>query len=251
MQRLRKALLAQGYSACRETIRKTVRAAGWSWKKAKKLLTRANAQKRADFVEKLKGWLDEASRGERVVVFIDEAHVHQDLKPGYGWFKADGQGHKVDSSSPGLSKKRSLYGIYFYNEGRVRIRDYKKANSTNTVEVLWHVRKEIGDVDVPMTLIWDGVAYHKSGEVVAAASGLGLELEPLPGYSPDLMPVELLWQWLRQEVTFDQCHEELKELRERIALFEADIHNEPFAVADRLVVKTVLDPHEEERRLSK
>lgn len=244
-------MLGQGYQACRETIRKAVRAAGWSWKKAKKLLTRANAKKRAAFVEKLKGWLDEAARGQRILVFIDEAHVHQDHKPGYGWFKADSQGHKVDSSSPGLSKKRSLYGIYFYNEGRVMIRDYKRANKTNTVEVLWHINKALGAVNVPVTLIWDGAAYHKSPMVTAAASGLGLELELLPGYSPDLMPVELLWQWLRQEVTFDRCHHSLKQLVERIVLFEQGINAEPFAVADRLVVKTELDPLEEERRLSK
>jgi transposase len=28
----------------------------------------------------------------------------------------------------------------------------------------------------------------------------------LPGYSPDFMPVEALWHWLRQSVTYNHCH---------------------------------------------
>ena len=35
---------------------------------------------------------------------------------------------------------------------------------------------------------------------------LGIELAPLPGYSPDLMPVEALWRWLREDVTYHYCH---------------------------------------------
>jgi hypothetical protein len=31
---------------------------------------------------------------------------------------------------------------------------------------------------------------------------------PLPGDSPDLMPVEALWRWLREDVTYHHCHGE-------------------------------------------
>jgi hypothetical protein len=31
---------------------------------------------------------------------------------------------------------------------------------------------------------------------------LQIELVPLPGYSPDFMPVEALWRWLREDVTY-------------------------------------------------
>ena len=29
-----------------------------------------------------------------------------------------------------------------------------------------------------------------------------IDLVPLPGYSPDFMPVEALWRWLREDVTY-------------------------------------------------
>jgi transposase len=38
---------------------------------------------------------------------------------------------------------------------------------------------------------------------------------PLPGYSPDLMPVEALWRWLREEVTYHHCHASTEDLIRR------------------------------------
>jgi len=38
------------------------------------------------------------------------------------------------------------------------------------------------------------------------ARTLDITLMPLPGYSPDLMPVEALWRWLREDVTDHHCH---------------------------------------------
>jgi transposase len=36
----------------------------------------------------------------------------------------------------------------------------------------------------------------------SAAASLGIQLLPLPGYSPNLMAVEPLWRWLREDVTY-------------------------------------------------
>ena len=60
----------------------------------------------------------------------------------------------------------------------------------------------------------------------------------LPAYSPDLMPVEHLWKWLRHEVTYNDCPLSLDELVERVAAFEARLQAEPEAVARRLPVRT-------------
>src|SRR4051794_36185794 len=40
---------------------------------------------------------------------------------------------------------------------------------------------------------------------------------PLPGYSPDLMPVEALWHWLREDVTYHHCHASAEDLTRRVA----------------------------------
>ncbi|MFM7907116.1 MAG: transposase [Microcystis sp.] len=51
-----------------------------------------------------------------------------------------------------------------------------------------------------MTVIWDGASYHRAGIVKQAAEALDIPLQRLSGYSPDFMPVEHLWQWLREDV---------------------------------------------------
>ena len=122
----------------------------FSWKKAKKLLNKADEQVRKDFVERLKDLLDSAAQGERLIIFMDEAHIHLDTDEGYGW-SVKGERFWVSSSSPGLAKV-SFYGVYLYNKG------YDKANGINTKDALKKIRAEFPSAQI--TLIWDGASYH-------------------------------------------------------------------------------------------
>ena len=101
-----------------------------------------------------------------------------------------------------------------------------------------------------LVLIWDGAPYHRAKAVWAEAASLSITVLPLPGYSPDLMPVEALWRWLREDVTYNHCHLTADDLIRRVAAFEARINQAPCTVADRLWVKDCLDPEEEKLRIS-
>ena len=237
-----------GQRVCRETIRKALKRSGLSWKKAKKLLGKADSKKRANFLESLKLLLKDAMWDEHLLVYVDEAHIHQDADLGYGW-SIQGERLWVPSSSPGLSAKVSFYGLYLYNEGQVRILPYDRANGENTVDVLQRLRREFPDRKIK--LIWDGAPYHRSLLVRNAALDLNIDLIPLPGYSPDFMPVESLWHWLREEVTYFFCHDTSQELIDRVAQFQEEINRTPHEVADRLWVKDSLDPEVEKLRIPK
>ena len=250
-----------GRLCCRETIRVALHRLGLSWQKAKKLLGRAHPARREAFVEprgspdieQLRPLLDGAGRDRHQLVYWDEAHIHQDVDLGHGWGER-GKRFFVASSSPGLSAKLSFsgkplgltYGLYFYNEGQVRIWPYPRANGEHTIDVLHRLRAELPDRK--LIVIWDGAPYHRAKAVWAEAASLGIELAPLPGYSPDLMPVEALWRWLREDVTYHHCHATVDDLTRRVAAFEAQVNQDPCAVADRLWVKDHLDPEEEKLR---
>jgi transposase len=192
--------------------------------------------------------LEGAQRDGHRLVYLDEAHIHQDADLGYGWAERGKRFH-VASCSPGLAARVSLYGLYLYNEGQVRLWPYARANGEHTIDVLHRLRAEFpGDT---LILIWDGAPYHRSKTVRAEAARLGITLLPLPGYSPDLMPVEALWHWLREDVTYHHCHATADDLTRRVADFEAQVNQHPYAVADRLGVKDCLDPEEEKLRFSK
>src|SRR3954453_20133732 len=129
----------------------------------------------------------------------ESAHIHQDADLGYGWAKR-GERFLVASSSPGLSARVSFYGLYLYNEGQVRLWPYPRANGEHTMDVLRRLRAEFPDD--ALIVLWDGAPYHRAQAVREAATALNITLMPLPGYSPDLMPVEALWRWLREDVTY-------------------------------------------------
>ena len=236
-----------GWTCCRETIRAALHRLELSWKKAKKLLGRADPVRRQAFVEQLQSVLAEAQRDRQLLVYLDEAHIHQDTNLGYGWAER-GQRLWVASSSPGLSAKISLYGLYLYNEGEVRLWPYPRANGEHTMDVLRRLRAEFPDRE--LVLLWDGASYHRAGAVRDVAAALRIELMPLPGYSPDLMPVEALWRWLREDITYHHCHATLDDLTRRVAAFQIRINQQPCILADRLWVKDCLDPEEEKLRFS-
>jgi hypothetical protein len=74
-----------GLSVCRETIRAAMHRLALSWKKAKKLLGRADPEQRQAFIGRLQDLLAGAQRDRHLLVYLDEAHIHQDTDLGHGW----------------------------------------------------------------------------------------------------------------------------------------------------------------------
>jgi transposase len=242
-----------GLVCWRETIRAALHRRKLSWTKAKKLLGRADPERRQAFIEQLQDVLAGAQRDQHLLVYLDEAHIHQDADLGYGWAQR-GERFWVASSSPGLSARVSFYGLYLYNEGQVRLWPYPRANGDHTIAVLRRLRAAFPHE--ALIVLWDGAPYHRAQAVREVARTLDIELMPLPGYSPDLMPVEALWRWLRgrwlrEDVTSHHCHASAEDLTRRAADFEARLNQDPFVIADRLWVKDHLDPEEEKLRFSK
>jgi transposase len=55
---------------CRDTVRKVLKRLGFSWKKARKLLNKANTAKRSEYLEILKGLMQDALDNDHLLVFI-------------------------------------------------------------------------------------------------------------------------------------------------------------------------------------
>jgi hypothetical protein len=207
------------------------------WKK--KLLGRADPQRRQAFVEQIQGLL--AGAQHHLLVYLDEAHIHQDADLGYGWSER-GRRFWIASPSPRLSDKLSFYGLYLYNEGEVRLWPYACANGEYTVDVLRRLRAEWPEDK----LIVVGASYHRAGMVRDAAEALNIDLMPLPGYIHAGRGARL-----REDVTYHHCHPTAEDLSRRVAAFETRLNQDACAVADRLWVKDHLDPDEEKLRFSR
>jgi transposase len=96
-------------------------------------------------------------------------------------------------------------------------------------------------------LIGDNAPCHVAKRVKAEAARLGVAIVNLPGYSPDLNPIERLWDWMREEVTRGFCHASVAEQIEACQAFLGRINRDPVALVDRLWPKFELDPEFEEK----
>jgi transposase len=227
-----------------QTVRRILLRLGFSWKKARKLLALACTVQRQQFLQDLRSLQWQSRQGRLLLVYVDEAHIHLEADLPYAWGRR-GLPLLVNSISPGL-RKVSFYGLYLYNYQAVRIWPYPSANSDYTVDMLTRLRQQFPEHFI--VLVWDGASYHRSQLVHDAAAQLGITLIPLPAYSPDLMPVEALWRWLRQEVTYMVCHLSEAELIDDVAEFVLSANLDPLTIATRLNLKTKLDPEEEKLR---
>lgn len=223
--------------------------AGFSWKKSKKLLTKANPEKRAEFVEQFQRLYERMCRDEVVIVYLDEVHIHQDMENGYTWSPV-GEATWVASTSPGLSARINWYGAYNFTEGSCFLWHEGKCNGENTIQFLHHLAQWLAETTRQVVLIWDGASYHRAHKVQTAAQQLGFTCLPLPSYSPDLNPIEGLWKWLRQDVTQLHCYDSLRTLFLACKQFIDTINLAPEQIIVRLWPKFDLDPETEKLRFS-
>ena len=138
--------------------------------------------------------------------------------------------------------------MYIYNQGKVTIYPYECGKSETTIDVLEKISADLPDENI--TIIWDGASYHRSNLVKEAAKRLQIELQLLPAYSPDFMPVEHLWAWLREDVTDHTSYETKEQRISQVKLFQQRINESSTNIADQLWTKTALNTDEEKLRFS-
>ncbi len=182
------------------------------------------------------------------MIDIDESHFHQDLDEGYTWAPKGKRSWRV-STTPGLSQRLNWYGAYDFSHGQCLIGEDGPCDGQATCHFLGRVARWRASLPGRIVVIWDNAPCHIAKGVRAHAQELGIELVALPGSSPDLNPIERLWDWMRDEVTRGHCHESLGALRGACQRFIAGINGDPQEVVDRLWPKFELDPEYEAKLL--
>lgn len=106
----------------------------------------------------------------------------------------------------------SVMGALVHGSNRVyTMVRHESLNGLNMIEFLEHLRKVAG---LSLLVIWDGSPIHRRCAVrdfVHVLRGQ-IRLEQLPGYAPDLNPVEWLWQHLKHVELRNVTTRDLEEL---------------------------------------
>ena len=191
---------------------------GFVWKRPKKRLTRADAEKRAAFVRDYLALVAEAERTGAKIFFVDEAHFRADGDLRGLWVRK-GTPALVDSSSPRWGEKASYYSAVCLETGEVEAMEL--AGNSNAATSAAFLRQLRATHPGPLIVIWDNGPAHGGDALRAYLStpDLRLRLVRLPPYSPDYNADEAIWDWIREEVTANTCFGTKANIRAHVEAF--------------------------------
>ena len=215
---------------------------GFSFKRPKKHLLKADETKREGFVAEYAALMEESRETGAKVFFADEAHFRADAELRGKWV-LKGEPALVDSTSPSYGEKASYYSSVCLETGEVEWMELEgNSNSETSVAFLKQLRERHGE---RLNVIWDNAPAHR-GEAMREylrTPRLNLRLVNLPGYSPDFNADEAIWGWARDEATGNLCLGSRAAVQERVGGFLAGLANRKDEVRRRC--RTVLQSRAE------
>ena len=207
-----------GISLSRSSCLNYLHRLGFAFKRPKKRLLKADAEKRESFVAEYAALAEEARRSGAKIFFADEAHFRADAELRGKWV-LKGEPALVDSTSPRYGEKASYYSAVCLETGEVEWMELEgNSNSGTSAAFLEQLRQRHSG---PLNVIWDNAPAHR-GEAVRewlSKPGVNLRLANLPGYSPDFNADEAIWGWAREEATGNLCLGTKAKVQERVGKF--------------------------------
>ena len=207
---------------CSRTCLNYLHRLGFVLKRPKKRLCKANAEKRAAFVQEYAALRIEAQVGGAKIFFVDEAHFRADVELRRQWVQR-GKAALVDSTSPRFGEKATYYSAVCLETGEVLAMPVEgNTNAETSVAFLQLLREKYSGL---LIVIWDNGPAHR-GEAMRTyltTPKLQLRLVALPAYSPDFNPDEAIWEWVREEVTANTCFGTTAKVREKVDAFFAGL----------------------------
>jgi transposase len=154
-----------------------------------------------------------AKRQNALIVFEDESGVS--LLPSVRATWAP-RGHTPVLRHHFVWKRLSLAGALAYEaDGSDAHLFFELRPGAYNDETLIEFLSELNDIEQrPVLLIWDGLPSHRSRRMRdwIATQRHWLSVEPLPGYAPDLNPIENVWGNLKSEELSNLCADTIDQL---------------------------------------
>ncbi len=165
---------------------------------------------------------------DRTIVWVDEAGFY--LLPGKVRTYAP-RGQTPVLRVPLTRDHLSAISALTANE-RVLMHVQEKAfRGPGVVRFLRHLLRHLPG---KLLVIWDGSPIHRSRVVkdfLAQVGAQRLWLEQLPGYAPELNPVEGIWRYLKRVLLRNVCCRTLTELRYEVRLATANLRHKAKVLA--------------------
>lgn len=181
---------------------------GFSYKKPKPVPGKADLQKQESFI-------DQYRKLQGKIYFGDSVHPHYNIVLGYGWIK---KGLEMEVLTTPGRLRLNISGALCIDDLDIITRTFKTINAQSTCAMLRAIREKNPE-EKKILYILDNASYHHAKDVKTLAAELGITLVYLPGYSPNLNPIERLWKFFKKKVLYNTCYPSFDEFKVAVREF--------------------------------
>jgi transposase len=193
-------------------VRKFLHDLGMKVLKVGHIPAKANVEEQKSFHDtKLMPRIEEARKGERVLLFMDATHILWQVYLGMVWCFT-----RIFIPAASGRVRLNVLGAYepMRNE-LLRIVNKTYVTATTICEMLEMIKSKYRELKTSVVL--DNARYQKCKMVTENAEELGIEMLYLPTYSPNLNLIERLWRFVKKDCLYSKYYDTAEK-------FEAAIH---------------------------
>ncbi len=182
------------------SVRRLLKSLGFSYKKPKKMPSKASLEKQLQFVRQYNGF-----KSHGPVYFLDSTHPRHCPVMGYGWIKKGED--KFIPCNTGRAHL-NINGAVSINGLDIITRQSDVVDKDAICELLKAIKQK-NPTASKIYVVLDNAAYNRSKKLKVLARKLGIRLKYLPPYSPNLNLAERLWRFFREKVLSMKYYETL------------------------------------------
>ena len=195
----------------RETIRRALHRLGFRWRRPRPVSPEKDSEQRRE--QKRARLEDVLQMVQRAGSFFqDETRLETNPKVGFCWMR---KGKQKPLPTPGTNRKAWISGALNFHTGRLHWVSGERKNDELFMKLLDQLRRTYR-CHKQLHLATDNDSSHASKRVkkYLEDSGGRVRLHPLPSWSPESNPVELVWWSLHEAVSRNHECSELEDLVE-------------------------------------
>jgi transposase len=196
----------------RETVRRGLHRLGFRWRRPRPVPPDKDSE---EHIEHKRARLEDVrrmTREEAASFFQDETKLETNPKVGFCWMR---KGRQKPLRTPATNRKVWISGALNFATGRLHWVSGERRNDELFVRLLDKLRRTYR-CHKELHLATDNDSSHTSKRVRKYVEDCGsrVRLHPLPSWSPESNPVELVWWSLHEAVSRNHQYEGLEDLVE-------------------------------------
>lgn len=207
-------------------VQKLLQRLGFSYKKTTPIPGKADVQRQEEFLMRYEKIKQELEPGDKVY-FVDAVHLLHNAVHDYAWLPKG-----VTIGIPTNTGRRRVNILGAYNPDSMDLLHIETQDKCNaeTVKELMDKIKEANPGTKRIILILDNASYHRAKSVKEHAKELGISLEFLPPYSPNLNLIERFWKFMKKHIVknryypvFEQFIAKIRDFLRNIGTYKQEL----------------------------